>query len=148
MTIKIRIKIGGVEVDYEGAEGFLDKKLPKLIGDVSALSKEAPTVPAENGNNNKSSNNRSGISSSLASFLREKNVDTHNKRFLATAIWLDDKNDSQLIKTADVTKALKENKQRMSNNPSNCLAQNVSKGYCEKQGNGFYVTDEGREALG
>ena len=91
MTIKIRIKIGGVEVDYEGAEGFLDKKLPKLIGDVSALSKEAPTVPTENGNTNKSSKNRSGISSALASFLREKNIDTHNKRFLATALWLYEK---------------------------------------------------------
>ncbi len=148
MTIKIRMKIGGIEVDYEGTEAFLDKKFQKLIGDVSALTKEIPAVPTENGNKNKSSNNQSDTSSSLGSFLREKKADNHNKRFLGTAVWLQEKNNSQLIKTVDVTKVMKENKQKVSKNPSRCLAQNVDKGYCEKQGDGFYVTDEGREALG
>lgn len=37
MTTKIRIKVGGIEVDYEGSEDFLDEKLHKLICDVSAL---------------------------------------------------------------------------------------------------------------
>ena len=144
MTIKIRIKIGGVEVDYEGAEGFLDKKLPKLIGDVSALAKEAPT---ESGGSDKSRNQKVGTSGTLASFLRQKNPKSQQTRFLATAEWLHQKEQVKNMETNNVTKALKENQQKRLSNPSDCLNRNVKDGYCEKDGKGFYVTEEGREAL-
>ena len=46
MTTKVRIKVGSIEVDYEGSEDFLSLKLPKLISDVTLLrSKLLPKVP-------------------------------------------------------------------------------------------------------
>ena len=145
MTIKIHIKVGGVEVDYEGTETFLDEKLHKLISDVSALAKQAP---AERDVSDSSGNTENKTSSTLASFLKEKNAtDNQNRRFLATAQWLHLK-DLEQIKTGDVTKALRENRQTRLGNASECLNQNISKGYCEKDGKEFYVTNEGRDSLG
>ena len=143
MTTKIRIKIDGVEVDYEGPEAFLDKKLCKLISDVSTLAKQAPVG---SGASNLRENTERRTSSTLASFLKEKKANSHNDRFLATAQWLHEKG-LELIKTNDVTKALQDSKQKKLSNASECLNRNVHKGYCEKMGKGFFVTDEGREAL-
>jgi hypothetical protein len=40
MSIKIRIKIGAIEVEFEGSEEFLKSELMKLVSSVSELSKE------------------------------------------------------------------------------------------------------------
>ena len=40
MSTKIRIKIGSVEVDFEGSEEFLKSEFMKLVSSVSELSKE------------------------------------------------------------------------------------------------------------
>ena len=37
MTTKLRIRIGNVEVEYEGQESFLNKKLPELIANVAKI---------------------------------------------------------------------------------------------------------------
>ena len=42
MATKIRIKVGNVEVDYEGPEAFLNKKLPELISQLSNYSEKVP----------------------------------------------------------------------------------------------------------
>ncbi len=144
MTTKIRIKVGGIEVDYEGTEAFLDKKLHKLISDVSSLAKDAPI---ESGGSDSSGNTKSGISSNLASFLKEKKPNTEIDRFLATVQWLHEKG-SEYIKTSDVTKALRDSKQTKLSNASACLNKNVTKGYCEKKGKEFFVTNQGRDSLG
>lgn len=143
---KIHMKIGGVEIDYEGREGFLDEKLPKLLNAVSALAKK---VPIENGASDEGRNQKSGTPSalSLPSFLKEKSVKSQNMRFLATAEWLHQKG-AERIKTGDVTKALRDSKQKRLGNASECLNMNVSKGHCEKTSGGeFFVTDEGRQEL-
>jgi len=44
MSTKIRIKIGSVEVDFEGSEEFLKSDLMKLVTSVSELSKESGMV--------------------------------------------------------------------------------------------------------
>lgn len=36
-TSKIRIKLGAIEVEYEGSEAFLKEELPRLLGAVSDL---------------------------------------------------------------------------------------------------------------
>ena len=144
MTTKIRIKVGGIEVDYEGPEAFLESKLQKLISELSDLAKQ---VPAEHDDSNPSGKTGSGTSATLVSFLKEKKVDSQTQRFLATAQWLH-QNGSERIKTGDVTAALQDHKQKKLSNPSDCLGQNVSKGYCQKVGKEFYVTDEGRNSLG
>ena len=41
MTTKIRIKMGAVEVEYEGSEEFLAKELPEILGAVSKLYAES-----------------------------------------------------------------------------------------------------------
>jgi hypothetical protein len=41
MTIKIKIKLGPVEVEYEGSEEFLKKELPDLLSAISKLYKES-----------------------------------------------------------------------------------------------------------
>jgi hypothetical protein len=41
MTSKIKIKLGPVEVEYEGSEEFLKKELPDLLSAISQLYKES-----------------------------------------------------------------------------------------------------------
>lgn len=41
MTSKIKIKLGPLEVEYEGSEEFLKKELPELLAAVSQLYKES-----------------------------------------------------------------------------------------------------------
>lgn len=143
MTTKVRIKVGSIEVDYEGSEDFLDSKLPKLISDVTTL---AEKVPAESEGSDSNENTESGTPSTLASFLKEKRADSQARRFLATAQWLHLKGPKR-IKTSDVTKALRDSNQKRLGNASECLNQNVSKGFCEKEGKEFFVTDEGRNSI-
>ena len=146
MTTKIRMKIGGVEIDYEGPEDFLGEKLSKLLREVSTLSKE---IPAESGRDDVNRNTKSGTSTSLVSFLKEKKVEkSQEMRFLATAAWLHQKDSRPNMKLGDVTQALRSNQQKKLSNPSNFLRKNISKGYCEGDSKNFFVTDEGKQALG
>lgn len=46
MTSKIRIKLGPIEVEYEGSESFLKEELPDLLAAVAKLHKES-AAPAE-----------------------------------------------------------------------------------------------------
>jgi hypothetical protein len=48
----------------------------------------------------------------------------------------------------DITKALSDNQQGKLGNPGDCLNKNVKKGFCEKEGKEFYVTEEGFTSLG
>jgi len=83
----------------------------------------------------------------LASFLKDKNATSKQVlKFLATAVWLESKGKNRMT-TADVTQALRDSNQSKLNNAADCLAQNVKKGLCEKEGNQFFVTSEGKDSL-
>ena len=83
------------------------------------------------------------IPENLSTFLRKKDcVDKQRRKFLGTAVWLQ-LNGKQLIKTKEVTDALRMARQIKITNPSHQLNQNISQGFCQKEGNGFYVTPEG-----
>lgn len=144
---KIRVRAGEVEVEYEGAESFLDKKLPELIAQLSAL--DANTRPddvTDGGDRNKPAGGSDP--GALGSFLRKYNASVNQmQRFLATSQWLHLRG-SQTIKTSEVSKALQGNHQSRLGNPSEFLNKNVAKGFCEKSGSGFFVTEEGRAELG
>ncbi len=145
MTTKIRIKVGEVEVEYEGAEAFLNKKLPELIGQLSKLAEHVPAAPSSGGQRHHPPR---GTAGTLSSFLEAKSAKTNQlKRFLATSEWLHLRGTNRL-KVGDIAKALKDNNQSRLSNPSDCLAKNVRKGHCEKDGREFFVTDDGRSALG
>jgi len=89
-----------------------------------------------------------GKSMSLASYIKAKKGDKKQVvRFLAVASWLSGRS-SEPITAKAVSKALSDNHQKGLANPADCLNQNVSKGYCEKQKDGsFFITPEGIEAL-
>ena len=145
---KIELKLGSFTFAGEGDENWLAKQLDKILEKLNQLHKVA-TLPSNDGSSAGQSLNSpddlKGVT--LASFLKSKGATTNqNKKFLATSMWLQSKGANRLT-TGDVTKALKDNNQTKLNNPSECLNQNVRKGLCEKDGNQYYVTDEGRNSL-
>jgi len=85
---------------------------------------------------------------SLASYLKAKGGESKQvERFLTTAGWLYRRGTRELT-TSSVAKALAENHQKKLSNPADCLNQNCSKGYCEKQKDHFFITPDGWKALG
>ena len=144
MTIKIRIKAGSIKVAYEGPEEFLDSKLPKLISEVTTLAEQ---IPAGSDNSNSNGDTESRTPVPLASFLKEKKATSQARRFLATAEWLH-QTGRERIETKDVTKALRESNQKKLGNASDCLSRNISKGFCDRDGKEFFVTEDGRNSLG
>lgn len=143
MTAKIRVRVGEIEVEYEGAEDFLESKLLTLLKEVGEISRRIPVqskgIPAE------APEQEVGT---LASILKAKNATTNQvRKFLVTAYWLSLKGNKNL-KTSDVTAALKDSHQGRLGNAADCLNNNVSKGFCEKDAGGFYITPEGVTEVG
>lgn len=89
-----------------------------------------------------------GFTTSLASYIREKRAEQNQiQRFLVAADWLRKRGHLSLT-TALVTKSLADNHQKGLVNPSDCLNKNVTKGYCEKTKEGFFITPDGLTHLG
>lgn len=144
---KIEIKVGEVSFTGEGSETWLATQLDKLIKHLPEL---VNAVPADSGVPNKGGAGGGGkATGTLASYITSKKGSTSQARkFLATALWLQDGGNEHLT-TNSVTKALDENKQGKLTNASQCLADNIKQGYCEKRGKReFYVTDDGRTEIG
>lgn len=145
---KIQIKIGVVEFSGEGDQNWLASQLDKILSKASELSKmsfrDSSLPEDEVGGSSKAIK----PSKNLALFLKEKGATTiQTKKFLATAAYLQLGGKSRQT-TSDVSKALKDSNQTKLNNPSDCLNQNVKKGFCEKDGNSsFFVTEEGLNEL-
>ena len=74
MTSKIRIKLGPIEVEYEGSETFLKEELPQLLSAVSELySTSGLTTDAPGGNVlHPPSGNLQGTTGSIAAKLAVK----------------------------------------------------------------------------
>jgi hypothetical protein len=51
MTSKIKIKMGAIEIEYEGSEQFLKDELPALLSAVSELYKSSASLISKNDNN-------------------------------------------------------------------------------------------------
>lgn len=146
---KAEIKIGNITFQGEGDQQWLGEQLTKVIeaaaatGQVQTVS-EAATPPGEIAT--PAAINNTNIS--LAAYLKQKGGDNKQVlRFLATAAWLFRRGERSLT-TGTVAKALTDNHQKKLANASDCLNQNVSKGYCEKTKEGFFITPEGWESLG
>jgi len=142
MATKLRIRVGDVEVEYEGPEAFLNKKLPELIGNVAKV----------RGTKSEGDEGGSGMGSegsqTLVAFLGATNSKSNQKRkFLATAQWLHGQG-KKMLRTRDITAALKESQQSRLGNPSDCLNKNIADGFCQKEGQEFFVTPEGKRKLG
>lgn len=144
---KLEIKVGSISFSGEGDGKWLSDQFDKALKSIPALVQVAPPPSVER-NTPPATPAAGRASGTLASFLKTKNASTHQiRKFLATAVWLHDRENRQRLGTGDITKALRENHQSRLTNAAECLNQNVRKGFCEKDGKQFFVTDEGRNEL-
>ncbi len=146
---KIDIKIGEIQFSSQGEQEWVAKQLDKILAQAEKLIQLTPPTPPEDEEiEPKPMGKDSAISKkTLPAFLSEKGATKNQtKKFLATAVWLEAKGQSKL-KTNDVSKAVIDSHQGRLGNPAQCLNKNVEKGYCEKIGKEFYVTEEGKASL-
>ena len=145
---KIEIKAGNVSFSGEGNEAWLSSQLDKVLKHLPDLVNAIPPL-SNGGDAGDPSLPRKKAAGNLASYLNSKKVSASQARkFLATALWLQD-NGNEHLTTAAVTSALSNNKQGKLTNASGSLADNVKRGFCEKgKGREFYVTDDGRDEIG
>jgi hypothetical protein len=147
---KLEIKVGSISFSGEGRGEWLSKQLDKVLAKIPELVAVAPSENSENGSDATSSYaaKTAKASGTLAAFLKAKNAGASQPRkFLATAIWLHDSEKKTRLSTTDISGALSRNNQGKLKNASDCLIQNAKKGFCEREGKQFYVTDEGRADL-
>ena len=146
---KIEIKIGQMQFSGSGEQDQLAKQLDKIIAQAEKLIKLAPPEDQldDDGNHKPTGKDSTIAKKTLPVFLGEKNATRNQvKKFLATAVWLESKGEQKMT-TRNISKALSDSHQSRLTNPSDCLNQNVSKGYCEKDGKEFFVTDDGKKSL-
>lgn len=148
---KIEIRIGEIQFIGEGNPSWLEKQLDKILNKTELLSKISNAV--KNKDNSASEpaiepTIKEISSQPLVAFLRSKNATSNQVlKFLATSVWLESKGKKRL-KTSDVTAALKDANQSRIGNPADCLGKNITKGLCEREGNEYFVTNEGKVSLG
>lgn len=149
---KIEFTLGTITFSAEAEETWVSDQLDKILQRAPDLIKIAPQTTAINQPASTLSRRPSALSDdpissqTLPGFIRAKNARSGFKKFLATSIWLHAKGTTRLS-TTDVNKALRDSNQSSLSNASDSLSNNVSKGYIEKDGRQFFVTDEGRESL-
>jgi hypothetical protein len=149
---KIEITIGDISFVGEGEQNWVGEQLDKILEKAPELTKIIPkrkkasktdTAPEPQAEGD----NAEIAQKTLPAFLGDTNAKSNQViKFLATALWLHAKG-SKRLKTGDVAKALSNANQTRLANASNCLASNIKKGFIEKTGNEFFVTDDGKASL-
>lgn len=140
---RIEVKIGDVQFIAEGETTWITEQLKKFLDEVPEIMSKF----SQKSLYYRHMDDAEIAEKALVTFLNETNaMENQRKRFLATAIWLQARGKSPLS-TNDVTNALKENNLPAITNPSERLNANTSKGYCEKVGNGFCVTEAGKRSI-
>ena len=160
---RLEFKIGNVEFVGEGDQVWVTEQLDKMLERLPDLLNQSkkntpvtttikvpeeviPPHPTDLFSTPKPTIKRV-IPENLSTFLRSKDcVDKQRRKFLGTAVWLQE-NGKQRIKTKEVTDALRAARQVKITNPSHQLNQNIAQGFCQKEGNGFYVTPQGVENI-
>lgn len=147
---KVTIKIGEFEFSGEGEQEWVATQLDKVLAKADFLIKLTPPIESETRkteNLKQMEPDNEIAKKSLVGFLTEKNATKSQvKKFLATAVWLEAKGKTPLT-TAHISSALSAAHQSKIGNPSDTLNQNVAKGHCEKNGNEFFVTEDGKKSL-
>ncbi len=147
---KVDIKIGETQFSGQGDQDWISKQLDKILAQAEKLLLFAPLPQVEQSDvsGHKPMGKDSTIAkTTLPSFLNEKGATKNQvKKFLATAVWLEAKGKNRL-ETNDITNALKESNQSRLGNAADCLNKNIAKGYCEKNGKQFFVTEDGKKSL-
>lgn len=151
---KVEIKVGQIQFSGQGEQDWVAKQLDKVLAQAEKLIQLAPPADTDTDTDTKGDGHHKpmGKDPSIAKktlpvFLNEKGAaKSQVKRFLATAIWLEAKGKNRL-QTSEVVAALKAANQARLGNASDSLNKNVTKGFCEKDGDQFFVTDDGKNSL-
>ena len=145
---KLDFSFGALSFAGEGEQDWLSKQLDKILAAAPALSKLPTPSPGDEHGSHDAAVHQGNFTEPLASHIKAKGGETNQvKRFLAAADWLRLRGAKALTTTA-VTKALSDNQQKKLGNTADCLNKNVTKGFCEKSGDGFYITPLGLKELG
>ncbi|WP_343522363.1 hypothetical protein [Pedobacter sp.] len=152
---KIEIKVGTVQFVGEGEQEWLGSQLDKLLDRIPELLKielsTAPPIVIQDRQpqsftdvmDTKNIEVAKAVPTNLPTFLKEKNAtNSQVNKFLLTAYFLQASGKTRLT-TGEVAAALKGSMQSKLANASENLNQNVGKGFCEKDGNTFFVTQHG-----
>ena len=143
---KIQFSLGALSFSGEGEPNWLAEQLDKILKAAPELGTTQETV--NDGASAAGAEQTSEFRESLASYIKAKGGESNQvQRFLATASWVK-KRGTHKLTTSAVSRALSQNQQKRLTNPADSLNKNVSKGYCEKQGDGFFITPDGLKALG
>lgn len=149
---RIKFKIGNIEFVGEGEQDWVTEQLDKVLERIPSLASDSKkSTPKAVAKTTQTEQNTTKTDTSnlenLSTFLRKRDaIDKQRRRFLGTAVWLQLKG-QQMIKTKEVTDALRVARQVKITNPSHQLNQNISQGFCQKEGQGFYVTPQGVENI-
>jgi hypothetical protein len=148
---RIEFKIGNIEFVGEGEQDWVTEQLDKVLTRIPELATESKKVTQKVATPTSSLKTpqvtEHSATENLSTFLRKRDaIDKQRRRFLGTAVWLQLRG-QQMIKTKEVTDALRAARQVKITNPSHQLNQNISQGFCQKEGQGFYVTPQGVENI-
>lgn len=145
MASSIKIEAGGVAIEFTGSEEFIEKRLPTLITEIGQRISQM-SLPSRAGGEQSSDGSEATIG--LGELIKSHSIDTQIGRFLAAAAWLQHQQSDNLTST-EVANALKKAKQTEVKNPSDCVNQNLKKGFIEKNDDKtFFVTPAGMQELG
>jgi hypothetical protein len=141
---KIELKLGSFQFTGEAEAAWLEKQLDKLLEHIKG---EDPADGATGSTERHKKTKQHKKTETLSAFLKSSGATTNQvKRFLATACWLTSRG-TDILATGDIIKALSDNRQSKLTNAAECLNKNVTKGFCEKKGKQFYVTEAGSTSL-
>lgn len=144
MNSIVSVKVGQTEIRVEGEQDWVSETYKQILIDIENI-KSIPMVVSPPSKATESSTDNFPA---LPIFLRDRDaLKSQNLKFLATAIWLQGQGKNRLT-TSDVSAALSRFNQGRFGNVSDVLNQNVSKGFCVKDGKEFYVTPEGKQEIG
>ncbi len=154
LEAKLEIRVGAVCFIGEGSEGWLTQESEKLFAkldgrklDAGENIASAQGLPAATAALYEAETHAK-VEQTLATFLKHKEATSNQRRkFLATAPWLHDAQQKHRIATRDVTQALSANNQGRLSNASQNFIENTRAGWIVKEGNSFYVSEEGRGEL-
>ncbi len=149
---KIEISIGDISFVGEGEQNWVAEQLDKILEKAPELTKTTPKRKKASQTDTVPEHPAEGDDAAIAqktlpTFLGETNAKSNQViKFLATAVWLHAKGRRRL-KTGDVNSALSTANQTRLANASTCLSSNIKKGFIERDGNEFFVTDDGKASL-
>ena len=142
----VELDIGAIKFSGSGDQEWLSDQIAVLIEAAKVVQGNNPATNEVVGG--PSYEDDSVEVGSLATYLKAKGGETkQNQRFLATSAWLHHRG-NQPLTTRLVSQTLREHQQKRLGNPSECLNQNVGRGFCEKTPDGFFITPEGWQQLG